>query len=106
MVLRTTIAVAMKAMQVCNRYLRSATLLTNYRLFLLWFLCAPQLSQHVVAGARFLCSNADGLKEAVKQHLVRGTWSWCVHILFLCSFSSLILPLPLPHLHRIPCLSG
>ena len=106
-VLRTTVAVAMKAMQVCNRYLRSATPFTNYRLFHLWFPCAPQLSQHVIAGAGFLCSKADGLKEAVKQHSVRGTWSWCVHILLLlCSFSSLILLLPLPHLHHIPCLSG
>jgi len=34
-VLRITVAVAMRAMQVCNRYLRSATPFTNCRLFLL-----------------------------------------------------------------------
>jgi len=104
MVLRTTVAVATKVIQVCNRYLRSTTPFTNYRLFLLWFPCAPQLSQHVLAGAGFLCSKADGLKEAVKQHSVHGTWLWCVHILLLlCSFSSLILSLPFPHLHHISC---
>jgi hypothetical protein len=97
----------MKATQVCNRYLRSATPFTNCRLFLLWFSCAPQPSQDVLAGAGSLCGKADRLKEAVKQHSVHGTWSWYVHIFhLLCSFSSLILSLSLTHLHHIPCLSG
>jgi hypothetical protein len=44
---------------LCNRYLRSATPFISYRLFLLWYLCAPQPSQDVLAGAGCLCSKAE-----------------------------------------------
>jgi len=59
-VLRTTVAVAMKAMQVCNRYLWGNAPFIKCGLFLLWFPYASWLSQDVLAGAG---SRAQGSSE-------------------------------------------
>lgn len=107
-VLRTTVAVAMKATQVCNRHLRSATPFTNYRLFLLWFPCAPQLSQHVRAGAGCLSVQQTCWAQGSSKTTLSSWYMITIHthpsssVLFQFS----ILPLLLPHLHHIPCLSG